>query len=399
VKILRKDVRTRRLSRDAIFEGVTESFTLGSNANISDIVRTTRERGHAFGLIEVFRLFSQGFAIVIVTAAFISANSYNYFPLYLALCVLAGMTVPLPHLTIPESNIDDRDQEVIDEEENNHLLSSRISPFGVFNVFTPYLTVLGLLVFFVIFGVAVLTISPAFVIGAYRWTQTLAVLVAIAIGTFGFLATVCAPRLIGAFGARKVLRGAVITANIGSVVLVLSPLHEAFFILGALLCVIAIIGFPAFNALVSGKVEKDQVGKMLGAFSSIGIAAYAIGSPVYSAIFSAVGSGGDCGSDTVLSLVWLPWGLAAVSMSIASFILYRFTQTFPESEDDVQEIGASATGNKLNNNEKKSINNSLAEAKMSNDLLKRPANLEDVEMRVLHGEARKNTSPVMKAEK
>jgi len=132
-----------------------------------------------------------------------------------------------------------------------------------------------------------------------------------------------------------VLLMAINSSNIGLIIMVFSPISPAFFIIGLAFVVSAIIGIPAFLSLVSRQVEKDEVGKILGAFFSITTIAIAIGSVVYSTIFSAVGSGGACGRDSDLSLVWLPWGVGAIAITISNWLFRRWANKFDESHDDI----------------------------------------------------------------
>jgi len=102
-----------------------------------------------------------------------------------------------------------------------------------------------------------------------------------------------------------------------------SPFHPAFFILGALFVMFGLTAYPGYYALISRQVHNEDVGKTLGSLESIAIAGLAIGSPVYSTIFRAVGSGGKCGKALAKDLVWLPWALAAV----IKFLLARRRKT------------------------------------------------------------------------
>eukprot|EP00466_Bigelowiella_natans_P002918 jgi/Bigna1/86571/estExt_fgenesh1_pg.C_110242 len=196
--------------------------------------------------LQIFRIFTQGVAVLFITGFVITANHYEYFRVYLSLCIISLVTVPLPYMLIPESN----------QDPNLNTSWRDATPYAILSQITesPYLSYFAVAVFISIIGLSVLSISVAFVIAAYKWTQTVAVIVAIGIGAGGFFTQAAAPRLIDLFGARRVLLMAINSSNIGLIIMVFSPISPAFFIIGLAFVVSAIIGIPAFLSLVSRQV-------------------------------------------------------------------------------------------------------------------------------------------------
>mmetsp|Transcript_10777 Transcript_10777/g.16048 ORF Transcript_10777/g.16048 Transcript_10777/m.16048 type:complete len:534 (+) Transcript_10777:65-1666(+) len=308
----------------SVFEGATAGFNVAMNACIGDLVNETRERGYTYGVMEVFRLLTNGFAVLVVTGAVISQNLYDYENVFWGITVFAALAIPTPYLLIPETN-----------KTGLSFTCSDLSPFAFFRILAkyPYVVYIAWLAFFAIFGISVLLIANAFVIGAYGWTQTFAIVMLILIGIVALFFTAASSRLIAAYGARAVARRSLIVMNIGLAILCFSPLSVGFFILGCLFLVVGIMAVPSLLALISKQVPKQELGVTLAAIASVVIAATAIASPVYSTIFRSVGSGGECGEDTDLSLAWVPWGLATVSATISNIIAYQWHRKFPESMD------------------------------------------------------------------
>eukprot|EP00467_Chlorarachnion_reptans_P002657 CAMPEP_0114520254 /NCGR_PEP_ID=MMETSP0109-20121206/19468_1 /TAXON_ID=29199 /ORGANISM="Chlorarachnion reptans, Strain CCCM449" /LENGTH=312 /DNA_ID=CAMNT_0001701107 /DNA_START=673 /DNA_END=1611 /DNA_ORIENTATION=- len=286
-----------------IVQGVSDAFGLGINACVSDMITGSRARGYAYGVNEAWRIFTSGVGILLITGAVIAQNRERYATVYYGFTIAGAILIPMPCLLLKET--------LVDPEKD--ISWRRASPAVIIETFReyPYIAYIGAAFFFAIFGITVLTIAPGFVIAAYGWTQTVAVAAIVLVGAFGFLSTMCAPKLIARFGNRRVLRGAIHSANFGLCVMTFSPFHPAFFILGALFVMFGLTAYPGYYALISRQVHNEDVGKTLGSLESIAIAGLAIGSPVYSTIFRAVGSGGKCGKALAKDLVWLPWALAA----------------------------------------------------------------------------------------
>lgn len=308
-------------------KGTTECFYLIVDSSVSDVFGSTRSRGYTYGVLQVYRLFCTGLAIIVATGAVISRNLYDYSWVFWSLSALCfvNAVIVIPFV-VPETNTSAT--EAFD--------CANASPLRTFRVLwrLPYIGMIGAAVFFILFAVTVLSIAQAFVIAAYGWTQTVSVIVLICVGAFGFAAAALSPKLITRYGARRVFRVAIASANLGLAIMTFSPLSPVFFLSGALFVAVALVGTPAYLALVTRQVRPVDLGVTLGAISSLAIAAIAIGAPVYAAIFRSVGSGGQCGGDTKNEISWIPWGLATISMSIGHAIVHVWDQKFPVSRDE-----------------------------------------------------------------
>uniref|UniRef100_A0A7S3YTJ5 Major facilitator superfamily (MFS) profile domain-containing protein n=1 Tax=Lotharella globosa TaxID=91324 RepID=A0A7S3YTJ5_9EUKA len=304
----------------AAVRGFTNSFTVSTNAAVADLFQETKTRGHVYGVLQVYVLSIDGLATVIITASVISQNRYNYDDVFWALSGLAFLNAVVIPLTIDET-IGSREP----------VTCARALPSSMIRVLrnNPSVAWIALTVFFFIFAVNVLTIAQAFVISAYGWTQTIAIIVLIAVGTVGFCAAMFAPKMIDFWGPRDVFRWSMVGANVGFCIMVFSSFSPVFFIIGVVPVALAIVAIPAYRALMTEQVADGDMGLTLGAVGSVSLAAQGVSAPVYAAIFKAVGSGGDCGGSGIQEMVWAPWGLAAMSMIAGNITLNYWMKTYP----------------------------------------------------------------------
>eukprot|EP00466_Bigelowiella_natans_P002584 jgi/Bigna1/146924/aug1.124_g21632 len=313
--------------------GLTDSFSTILNVSVTDTFTTATGRGYVFGSMIVYRILCAGVVLVSISVAVIARNPYDYAPVFTALASLMAAGALLLPLSLRETNTSP-----------SPLEWEKLSPLYALNVFygDPFMQYVGVMVFCVISATAVTTIAGGYVIGAYGYTQTQAVVIGFAVGSLAFLAACASPILIRAFGNRRTLRISLTSVLIGLFILCFSPIHRAFFFLGITCLALTIVGIPAYNALISERIAKENMGRVMGAVATVANVATAVFTPIYAAIFNEVGAGGECEGDTNLKLAWIPWGIGVLFAIGANVTLCVWFKAYPQegggsSEDKVDE--------------------------------------------------------------
>uniref|UniRef100_A0A7S2U2J4 Major facilitator superfamily (MFS) profile domain-containing protein n=1 Tax=Lotharella oceanica TaxID=641309 RepID=A0A7S2U2J4_9EUKA len=306
----------------SLLRGFTDSFHVMRQVSVTDMFSSAKGRGYVYGNIIVFRIICSGIVAFILTATVIAENTYDYAaPFFSFSAILLVMAAVFP-CAMRETNTNP----------TRDLDCKRMSPFHALLVFREDTVVLyiGILAFCVVAAASVMTIAGGYVIGAYGYTQVEAVYILFAAGFLVFLAACSAPLVIRAVGNRRTLRVAIASALIGLCILCFSPISRFFFFLGVAFIALAIMGIPAYMALLSKNIAMSKMGKTVAAVGTLTIIATAIFTPVYAAIFHAVGAGGECSDDTNLQLAWIPWGVATVFMAIGYLTMHVWFREFPE---------------------------------------------------------------------
>ena len=308
----------------AVLKGASECYYLVFSAVVSDIFSGTVLRAKVYALVQIFKYTAAGIATIVVVAAIVAQNLYDYRATFWSLTFVAvcgGCAIFLFEEPLAE---------------RKPLRCAEVSAaFSRFRILAerPYLGLLGVIILCLTMAVSVISLAQAFVIAAYGWTQTAAVLVLILVGLVGFGSSLFAPWLVARYGPRNIFRLAIGLATTGLTIMTMSPLSVFFFIFGAFFLVTASIGFPAYYALVASRVHESQLASVLGVLGSIVIAATAIAYPMYAAIFRVVGSGGKCGATTRAELTFLPWLIAEVFMVAGAVATQVWASRFRDDAD------------------------------------------------------------------
>lgn len=161
-----------------------------------------------------------------------------------------------------------------------------------------------------------------------------------------------------------------------------APYSAPAFIACLLPLTMAVIASPALLALISKQVLPHDQAKLQAATMALSLIASAIAQPVYSTLFSLVGSGADCdnnnpdttdeidsGANSYAELAWLPFGLAAFFGWTMFAVGVRWLCVFDETDDE-KVSGA------VQKPDEAGVSNRVAPEPMSEGAAKRPSRID-----------------------
>lgn len=214
---------------------------------------------------------------------------------------------------------------------------------------SSYIKHLAAIGFLLTAGLSISTIAQAFMTTAYDLTQTDQAYILVGLASVFVFWSVMSVPLIKKFGNRKMFAFGLTSMTIASLMLVGAP-YSMWCFFGCLLpMTAAVVASPALLSLLSKQVLPGDQAKLQAATMALSLIASAVIQPIYSALFSYVGSGKVCDVTTGLDseetidsaassyayLAWLPFGLAAMCGITMFCIGVRWLLIFPLSDDDI----------------------------------------------------------------